>query len=485
MDSRGSSTSNQSKGSEASGAPLKGSGLFAGLSVSRSAANTPAPTATADVQLDVQQPIDEDIPGPLPADMQLFKVLNAVTGEEQIAVKLSKKPPPKVAALKAKITPKGVTGQLLYNNDVLQDQEKLPLDESGITELQIIKSNLFIQVKEAGYYNGVYEEIDKHQNRPVFQLRIPDHPRSGKDRFIMYTTGNHTPEGWKCVRNYRDLGSWDMLRDSRPDPHDDFPYGKWTLNNGGTDPKPNAPNIIQYAGDTRSKAEKLKDVKKAEAEQDGNDSHDVCAGCFNGTARIRMADGSFKLAQDIAVGDMVLSGEGLSTRIEACIIEEQCHQRLVQIRDFLITFHHPVVDAGRWVQPSAVEGSRLVEANIPLYNFVTTNRDSIIIEDVVATSVGTYCEGLHDMTNPEHQVWGTDTIVDIYKQHPCWPNIVSNSQETIMAVAAAMSNEPPPIWRYAWGKSASTCQVGFIGNLRDEACQGEHRETPMSMVACC
>jgi len=180
----------------------------------------------------------------------------------------------------------------------------------------------------------------------------------------------------------------------------------------------------------------------------GNIESTEAGGCFNGEAKVSMADGTCKQARDVRVGDMLMNAAGNgSTVIEACIIEAIDHQQLVKLGELLITPHHPVIHAGRWTYPCDVPGSSSVDAVIPLYNFITSNREPIRVEGLVLTSVGTYCEGLHDIEqNPEHRIWGTDLIVRIYQQHPQWPNITSTTDETVKAVNASIAGACDQLW---------------------------------------
>lgn len=253
----------------------------------------------------------------------------------------------------------------------------------------------------------------------------------------------------------------------------DIPEGKWELCNGGTTPKPHAPKVSSVIR-SRTQEEMDIDHSKAKQEQRGNDNHDVAAGCFNGEAMVLLADGTLKQAQHIVVGDMLATSSGASrtTRVEACVEEAQALQRIVKIGNLLITTHHPVVRAGRWVRPLEVEDAELIEANIRLYNFITTDCAPIVVENFIATSIGTFCEGLHDLRNPEHRIWGTRRIVDIYREHPDWPHIVSTSEETIAAVAAAAARSAFPIWgQAAQGLQALPAPSGCVEELRVVECR--------------
>jgi len=387
-----------------------------------------------------------------------FNVVLAMTGETKQRVTMPLNPTPTFKSLQARLhaCEPPLLGNLVQGTTPLkQDHVFSGLAPGGETEISFIKGN-YIQVHEAGLYNGIYEQWTTNEGRPAFKMITPDNPKSfvkTGERHIYYSSvGQQIVPGWKCNNRYMpQMSEWDMLAPGGPRgmhiETDDVPEGKFDLYNGGTGVKSNAPKITR-ALSFRTPAEKERaSFQAAEEEQENIDSTE-CGGCFNGEARVLMADGTYKLARDVQVGDQLQSASGGSTSVEACVREAKSQQQLIQIGDLLITPHHPVVHDGRWVFPHQVPGSRYVDADMELCNFITSNREAIHVEGLVATSIGTYCEGLHDLEqNPEHRVWGTDLIVFIYQQHPQWPNITSSTVDTVAAVTAAMDGARDQLWR--------------------------------------
>lgn len=346
-----------------------------------------------------------------------------------------------------------IVGNLVRDSHQLMDGEVFAdVTPGGETVIGLIRGN-FIEVKESGYYNGIYEQMGENEGRPAFKMVTPDHPRAGT-RYVYYSSeGQRIVPGWKFNNRYcPEVGEWDMLSPggvpgtgNKAD--DDIPEGKFEIYNGGTNVKPNAPRISKLV--TQRSGLMAQSLRSTAAMQEQENIEGTEAGgCFNGEAMILMADGTHKQARAVQVGDALRSATGNGqTTVEACIREAKDRQQLVKLRELIITPHHPVVHAGRWTFPHEVPGSCFVDADIELYNFITSNRDAIHVEDFVATSIGTYCEGLHNIEqNSEHRVWGTDLIVDIYKQHPDWPNITSNTKDTIAAVSAAQAGSSGQLW---------------------------------------
>jgi len=390
---------------------------------------------------------------PAGADMHTFKVVLALSGEHLASVPLPAKPPPTVKQLKKQLEVMGHFGQLVKGDVPLELEEIFKdAEPDGETNLGLIRGS-YIEVREAGMYNGIYEQHDTNEGRPAYTM-IQSHNASAGSRYVYYSSKNTLP-GWKFNTRYcPQRGEWDMLAPIGPGGpasavKDDIPEGKYRLDNGGTETKPNAPRISKQLTRGLTQEDMAKLSRRAAVEEQENVDGTEPGGCFNGEAKVRMADGTSKQARDIHVGDLLMSAsDGCdTTTVEACIVEARGIHQLVQLDDLLITPHHPVVQDGRWILPHDVQGARQVDADVELFNFITTNREAIHVEGFVATSIGTYCEGLHDIEqNAEHRIWGTDLIVRIYQQHPQWPNITASTADTIAAVELAKEGSRDSLW---------------------------------------
>merc|ERR1719482_710575 len=92
-------------------------------------------------------------------------------------------------------------------------------------------------------------------------------------------------------------------------PEDDIPEGKFQLYNGGTNTKPNAPKISRVVRTRTQEELNNRRLTAAEEEQENVDGTEA-GGCFNGEATILMADGTYKQARAVKVGDQLKSASG-------------------------------------------------------------------------------------------------------------------------------------------------------------------------------
>ena len=147
--------------------------------------------------------------------------------------------------------------------------------------------------------------------------------------------------------------------------------------------------------------------------------------CFNPEAEILMADGSIKQAKDVAVGDLVANGYDTTktSKIMARTIQAESTKEVVKIGELLISRPHRVMWEGKWMKPEFVPGAEIVDVNTSLYNFVTEDMTPIVVNGIIASTLGMYCEGSHDMTKPLHQVWASPKIIELLQTHPTWPNV--------------------------------------------------------------
>ena len=155
-------------------------------------------------------------------------------------------------------------------------------------------------------------------------------------------------------------------------------------------------------------------------------------GCFNAEAKISMANGEFKLAKDVVVGDEVLSTNGDSTIIIGKYVQEAGAKQLVKINDLIISQPHRIMYDEKWIKPIEYPNSQLIDSEIPVYNFITEDSRPFIVEGIIASSIGQFCQDSHDMSNPLHQLWGSHKIVELFQMHPQWPNIEMTNDDPFL-----------------------------------------------------
>jgi hypothetical protein len=105
------------------------------------------------------------------------------------------------------------------------------------------------------------------------------------------------------------------------------------------------------------------------------------------------------------------------------IIQKQDkHSReLIQIGDMLISTIHRVQLKGKWIRPGNYPGALRVTKTCELHNFIVDHLTPIVVNDIVVSTIGTFCEGLHNLKLPNHALWATPHIVEVFRQHPQWP----------------------------------------------------------------
>jgi hypothetical protein len=56
----------------------------------------------------------------------------------------------------------------------------------------------------------------------------------------------------------------------------------------------------------------------------------------------------------------------------------------------------------------------------------------IVVNGIVVSTVGTYCEGTHNLDKPNHRLWATPRIVHVYKEHPTWPVVIMQDNDLFL-----------------------------------------------------
>ena len=164
---------------------------------------------------------------------------------------------------------------------------------------------------------------------------------------------------------------------------------------------------------------------------------DYYTSCYSPCARVLMADGvTTKYARDIQIGDRVATpvGNGVTTVIGHTIQLQGQSRALILLEDGLrISRMHRVQSNGQWIRPENYPGATKIYEASELHNFAVENCDPIVVNGIVVATLGTYCEGTHDcLVKPNHRLWASPHIVDIFKQHPSWPVVVLNDDDLFL-----------------------------------------------------
>lgn len=159
--------------------------------------------------------------------------------------------------------------------------------------------------------------------------------------------------------------------------------------------------------------------------------------CFSPDSQVLLADGvTTKCAKDIKIGEALWSpmagtNEAMVTTVKGHIIQQQdqhCRE-LIQIGDMLISKMHRIQRKGVWIRPVDYPGAVSVSRPCELHNFIVENLVPIVVNDITVSTIGTFCEGLHDAAQPNHALWASHHIVNVFRHHPHWPVISLRAEE--------------------------------------------------------
>lgn len=160
---------------------------------------------------------------------------------------------------------------------------------------------------------------------------------------------------------------------------------------------------------------------------------DKYCSCFSPLARVLLADGvTTKYAKNIVVGDNLYTWCGLATTVRARVIQKNdaYNRELVQIGDMLISKMHRVQHKeGSWMRPIDYPGAVAITQPCELHNFIVDGLLPIVVSDVIVSTIGTFCPGMHDLQLPNHALWASRHIVDVFWHHPMWPVVELDSRE--------------------------------------------------------
>jgi hypothetical protein len=142
--------------------------------------------------------------------------------------------------------------------------------------------------------------------------------------------------------------------------------------------------------------------------------------CYGGDARIVLADGTIKLARELAVGDEVGVGERVTAVWRASVGRRM---EMVCMGGAVLTPDHPVdhPDASRgWVRADALRAPVALYVDA-IFNFVLSGPTRSLVLEVEAGNVLIASTlGQHVPAFPE-PFWGTEAVVEQMKAMPAWP----------------------------------------------------------------
>ena len=164
----------------------------------------------------------------------------------------------------------------------------------------------------------------------------------------------------------------------------------------------------------------------------------MAQGCFNGDAAVTLADGTRKAARAVTVGDLLATVQyGAHTgsgRVLGRCVQVAAHGKRIKIGELLLSLKHRIMHEGVWMEPHFHPAASVVADDGALYNFVVEDRLPILVEDVVASTIGTHCEGSHHDMWPTHRLWGSEKIVSLFRLHPQWPDIHLDDSDNFLSV---------------------------------------------------
>ena len=149
--------------------------------------------------------------------------------------------------------------------------------------------------------------------------------------------------------------------------------------------------------------------------------NDVGGGCFDANSKVKMYDGSFKLAKNINPGDYIyglnINGENKPSQVK-CILQTKPKFGLIemcQIGSLNITAWHPVKYNGDWVHPNNIITPTLTHCE-SMYTFLLDWGHIAVINDIeVIMLAHNYTDGVL-----KHEYYGTENVIKDMKMMPGW-----------------------------------------------------------------
>jgi len=145
-----------------------------------------------------------------------------------------------------------------------------------------------------------------------------------------------------------------------------------------------------------------------------NASFSCISCCFEGQAKIKMADNSKKIARDIKIGDYVLSANNSPQKIIQLIRNTKpIVKHMVKLGDFWITRGHPIFVNENWYRPDELFPTEKCIVT-SLVNFVLDGEHTVIVgqrKEFVCCTMGKYCgERLERLFPEQNDLYGKEFL---------------------------------------------------------------------------
>jgi hypothetical protein len=132
-----------------------------------------------------------------------------------------------------------------------------------------------------------------------------------------------------------------------------------------------------------------------------------------------MEDQSHKKVEDVRKGDKVITftkDHEISVGEIECVVKTHCDyniEHMVTLGKLKITPYHPILIKGtkKWIFPHDIEESFLTFCST-IYTFILKNRESVIIEGYIFSTLGHGMEG----NVIQHDFFGTEKVINDLKK---------------------------------------------------------------------
>lgn len=146
--------------------------------------------------------------------------------------------------------------------------------------------------------------------------------------------------------------------------------------------------------------------------------------CFSANALVLLADGLKAKAKDVKIGEMLMSLDGSVCKLIGRTIDNHKTNpwTVVKVKDLLITKRHPISLDGTWIRPVDLIGMKNgveCEFDEDLMNFVTEPRAAVIIDGIVVSTLGLFCDGI----DSDESYFGSEAVVMDLQKNPQWPSV--------------------------------------------------------------
>ena len=143
-------------------------------------------------------------------------------------------------------------------------------------------------------------------------------------------------------------------------------------------------------------------------------------GCFHGSCKVLMGDGSYKKVKHIVRGDTVMTFDRKCVKVMGIMITKfpEGKTKLVKIGDLLITPFHPILFDNNWYFPKDIIKPMPYECT-EVYTFAVESNHIILVNSVPCVCLG------HNFKGPiiEHNFFGTNQILQDLEKFPSWKKI--------------------------------------------------------------